>query len=116
MNRLVGRASALAALVVVIGLVAIASPRRAAADDFFGSSPGPLTQSHGALDTKDRCTDCHVGDSKELANDKCLGCHDHQNLAARITAGKGFHASTAVKGKKCESCHHEHKGRGYDVM
>ncbi|HEU4733672.1 MAG TPA: cytochrome c3 family protein [Kofleriaceae bacterium] len=111
MKRMVGRALALAALVFLIGL-----SRGAVAQEFFGSSPGPLTSSHGALDAKDRCNDCHVNDSKDLSNDKCLGCHDHQNLKARIDAGKGFHASSAVKGKKCESCHHEHKGRGYDIM
>ncbi len=111
MKRVVGRALALVALVVLFALSG-----KAAADEFFGSSPGPLTSSHGALDAKDHCTDCHVGDSKELANDKCLGCHDHQNLSSRIAAGKGFHSSATVKGKKCESCHHEHKGRSYDVM
>ena len=41
---------------------------------------------------------------------------DHQNLQARIASGKGFHASGMVKGKKCESCHLEHKGRSYDLM
>ena len=111
MKRLVGRALALASLAVVLSLSG-----RALADEFFGSSPGPLTLSHGALDVKERCADCHVGDSKELSNDKCLACHDHQDLGGRIAAGKGFHASTAVKGKKCESCHHEHKGKTYDVM
>src|SRR4051794_16137643 len=107
----VGHALPLVALVVLFALVG-----DSAADEFFGSSPGPLTASHGALDVKDHCNDCHVGESKELSNDKCLGCHDHQNLGARITAGKGFHASALVKGKKCESCHHEHKARTYDLM
>src|SRR5262249_11315471 len=65
---------------------------------------------------KDHCNDCHIGDSKELSNDKCLNCHDHQNLRGRIASGKGFHASPVVKGKKCESCHHEHKGPKYDLM
>jgi hypothetical protein len=111
MKRVVGRALALVALVVFFSWSG-----KAVADEFFGSSPGPLTVSHGALDTKDHCTDCHVGDSKELSNDKCLGCHDHDDLKQRITAGKGFHASAMVKGKKCESCHHEHKGKTYDVM
>ncbi len=111
MKCVVGRAIALVALVVLFAL-----PGSVRADDFFGSSPGPLTSSHGALDIKERCTDCHVGDSKEVANDKCLACHDHKDLGARIAAGKGFHASAQVKGKKCESCHHEHKGKTYDVM
>ena len=111
MTRVVGRVIALAAL-VLLSVVA----RPALADQFFGSSPGPLTRSHATLDAQDHCNDCHVGDSKELSNDKCLGCHDHQNLGARISAGKGFHASAQVKGKKCESCHHEHKNRDYDLM
>ncbi len=86
-------------------------------DDFFGSSPGPLTHSHGALDNPDHCNDCHVNGTKDLSNDKCLTCHDHQKLAGNIAAGKGFHASpNVVRGKKCESCHHEHKGKSYDLM
>ena len=76
MTRRVGRAFALVGLLVVLALAG-----DAVADEFFGSSPGPLTSSHAALDAKDRCNDCHVGDSKELANDKCLKCHDHQDLA-----------------------------------
>ena len=43
-------------------------------------------------------------------NDKCLGCHDHNDLQDRIDAGKGFHASAMVKGKACQTCHLEHKG------
>src|ERR1043166_2141039 len=117
MTRKVGRVFAQVGLVVALwALGALALAGDAVADEFFGSSPGPLSASHGALDAKDRCNDCHVGDSKELSNDKCLKCHDHENLASRIAAGKGFHASAAVKGKKCESCHHEHKSRNYDLM
>jgi hypothetical protein len=111
MERVMGRACALAGLIVLAVLV-----RPSAADPFFDSSPGALTQSHGNLDAKDHCNDCHVGDSKELSNDKCLTCHDHQNLGARIKAGTGFHASQLVQGKKCESCHHEHKGTRFDLM
>src|SRR5262249_36619792 len=45
--------------------------------------------------------------------------HDHNDLKARIEAGKGFHAQRGANlpaGKKCESCHLEHKGRGRDIM
>jgi len=86
------------------------------AGDFFASSPGPLAQSHAGLDTQDHCNDCHVDGSKEVSNDKCLNCHDHNDLKARISAGKGYHASSAVKGKKCETCHLDHKGKAYDIM
>jgi hypothetical protein len=81
-----------------------------------GSSPGPLAQSHAALDDQNHCNDCHVDGSKDVSNDKCLNCHDHNNLKARIAAGKGFHASATVKGKDCKTCHLDHKGRGYDLM
>lgn len=101
-------------LVILVGIAW--APQHAAADDFFTSSPGKLTTSHAALDTADRCNDCHVNGSKALSNDKCLNCHDHSDLRSRIAAGKGFHASSAVKGKACESCHLEHKGANYDLM
>ncbi len=87
----------------------------ARADDFFTSSPGALTNSHATIDGPDHCNDCHVNGSKELTNDKCLGCHDHKDLAGRISAGKGYHASAGVRGKKCETCHHEHDKRK-DIM
>ena len=114
-DRGVGRPTlAVAALAV---LVALAIPTSASAqdDDFFHSSPGELTQSHAEFDSQDRCNDCHTG-GRGLSNDKCLDCHDHSDLRDRIRAGQGFHASTEVKGKKCESCHLEHKGRQYDFM
>lgn len=111
MRVAVGRALALIALVALFGL-----RDRSTADEFFGSSPGPLTASHAAFDAKDKCNECHISDSKELANDKCLGCHDHEKVKTRIANGRGFHASALVKGKKCEACHHEHKGRSYDLL
>jgi hypothetical protein len=111
MRPAVGRALTLVALVALFGL-----RERASADEFFGSSPGPLSQSHAAFDAKDKCNECHITDSKELSNDKCIGCHDHEKIKKRVAAGQGLHASALVKGKKCESCHHEHKGRNYDIM
>src|SRR5262245_55943774 len=85
------------------------------ADDFFSSSPGPLSKSHAAWDASDKCNECHDGD-KTVNQNKCLGCHDHANLKARIAAGQGFHASSLVKSKRDESCHLEPKGPAYDIM
>lgn len=100
--------------VLALALVALfASPAFA---DFFSSSPGQLSQSHASLDTADKCNDCHVNGTKETDNNKCLDCHDHNDLKARLAQNKGYHASSGVKGKACESCHLEHKGRGYDIM
>ncbi|MCA9676757.1 MAG: hypothetical protein KC464_17110, partial [Myxococcales bacterium] len=98
---------------LLLGVLGVARPARA--DDFFSSSPGPLSSSHASIDGQDHCNDCHTG-GRDLSNDKCLGCHDHSDLKARIDSRKGFHASAQVRGKQCESCHNEHKGRGYDIM
>ena len=87
-----------------------------AQSDFFTTSPGPLSTSHAGLDATDKCNECHVNGSKDLSNQKCLDCHDHNDLRGRIGAGKGFHASPGVKGKSCQTCHKEHKGRAFDVM
>jgi len=103
------------AISVVMGLL-FAMHGWAAADDFFASSPGPLAESHAAIDTKDRCNDCHVDGSREVADQKCLGCHDHQDLAGRINAGKGFHASAAVKGKPCKTCPSDHQKPSFELM
>jgi len=89
---------------------------RAQGQDFFTSSPGPLTVEHKDLDNQSRCNDCHVNGSKELSNDKCLACHDHSDLKKRIAAGEGYHSSAKVRGRKCETCHIEHKGRTFDIM
>jgi hypothetical protein len=84
-------------------------------DDFFRSSPGALTTSHASIDGQANCNECHDG-GRDTNDDKCLGCHDHQDLKKRIDAGEGYHASSKVKGRTCESCHLEHKGRGFDLM
>src|SRR5262245_13258747 len=104
-----------ALMVLALGLATLCS-RSATAGDFFASSPGPLANSHAALDVQDHCNDCHVDGSKEVDNNKCLNCHDHNDLKARIASGKGYHASNNVKGKDCKTCHLDHKGRGYDIM
>src|SRR5262249_19617529 len=84
--------------------------------DFFNSKPGDLTASHHDLDDPQRCNDCHVSGTKDIDKNKCLNCHDHNNLRDRINAGKGFHAAPLVKGKQCETCHFEHKGKSADIM
>jgi hypothetical protein len=99
-----------------VALIVLLCAGHAYAGDFFASSPGPLATSHGALDDQNHCNDCHVAGSKEVDNQKCLDCHDHNDLKGRIAAGKGFHASGTVKGKDCKTCHLDHKGRGYDIM
>ncbi|MGE0550145.1 MAG: cytochrome c3 family protein [Kofleriaceae bacterium] len=112
------RSERLISIALAIALVMAAGwfGRFAYADDFFSTSPGPLSQSHAAQDNQNNCNDCHVDNTRVVSNDKCLNCHDHNDLRTRINAGKGFHASSGVRGKKCEACHNEHQGRGYDIM
>src|SRR6266850_371184 len=110
-----GRFSLVAfAVVATIALGAV----RASADDFFSSSPGPLSQSHAAFDAPDHCNDCHVNGSKDLDRNKCLNCHDHNDLRDRMNAKKGFHSTAKVGNKPCETCHIEHGklGRATDIM
>ncbi len=109
-KRVVAILRALVVLALLLGV------RPAVAGDFFASSPGPLANSHASLDDQNHCNDCHVDGSKDVSNDKCLNCHDHQDLKTRISQGKGFHASSGVKGKDCKTCHLDHKGKGYDIM
>src|SRR5262245_46134324 len=79
--------------------------------------PGRLLRVHDGIG----CNDCHVDNTRELANDKCLGCHDHRKLRLRIIADQGFHAGATVRRSACASCHHEHRGldadlRGWDAL
>ncbi|MBK9070404.1 MAG: hypothetical protein IPL79_05305 [Myxococcales bacterium] len=99
----------------VVLLLALWRAPDASAQGFFATSPGALSQSHASIDTEANCNDCHDG-GRAVVNSKCLGCHDHKQLKARVDAGKGLHASGQVRGKSCGSCHLEHKGRSYDIM
>jgi hypothetical protein len=76
------------------------------------ASPGPLTSVHAAL----ACTDCHVDNTKALDNHKCIGCHAHGALGARIQMRRGLHASALVAGKPCELCHLDHRGASYESL
>ncbi len=74
----------------------------------WGQAPGPLSKGHEHLDGPLDCVKCHEGGTG-VPDSKCLGCHDHRELAKRIEAERGFHADAEVKGKPCKDCHAEHK-------
>lgn len=59
------------------------------------------------------CTTCHVL-GEQVYNSKCLDCHTE--VKSLINAGKGYHASSEVKGKNCWSCHSEHHGRTFQIV
>lgn len=76
-------------------------------------SPGKLAQGHSQLEGLSNCTQCHNIGAK-IAEQKCLACH--KELNARVSAKKGYHASSAVKGKECISCHSDHHGLKFDMI
>ncbi len=71
-------------------------------------SPGPMSTAHRSLDSFPvGCNKCHEA-GYGVPDKKCLACHEHQPLRARIRANKGFHAASEVKKKACKTCHVEH--------
>ncbi len=100
------------ALVVLAACGSTSAPAPASRPAPAVSSPGPLTTLHAGV----ACYDCHVNDSKDLDNNKCIACHQHQPLALHIRAGKGLHASAVVRGKPCQACHLEHRGASADIL
>lgn len=74
----------------------------------FAQEPGPRSKAHQTLGGFPvGCNKCHDA-GMGVPDDKCLACHTHQPLRARIKADKGFHATREVKRKKCKDCHAEH--------
>jgi hypothetical protein len=86
-----------------LALLMMVAPARA---DFQSlASPGPLSAAHAGLN--EQCDKCHVP-FKGIPNGACLACHTA--LQKHIDAGRGPHARFAAEGKKCASCHADHKG------
>jgi hypothetical protein len=89
-------------------LALLVSSATARADFKALASPGPLARSHADLDN--RCEACHVP-FKGIPESACLACH--QPIGKRIADKKGPHAGYLAEGKKCASCHGDHKGRNH---
>jgi len=78
-------------------------------------SPGPLARPHESLNGTLHCTDCHKFGS--AATLKCLGCHTE--IAGRLGAGRGLHATYKLpKGddNACSKCHSEHNGEDFALI
>ncbi len=78
-------------------------------------SPGPLSASHASLEGATNCTQCHRPGSN--ASFKCLDCHSE--IASRIAAGRGYHASVVKKdsgSQTCATCHSEHNGVAFRLI
>lgn len=76
-------------------------------------SPGPLSRAHKSINGLTDCTTCHELSTGEPTF-KCLDCHTE--IAWRIKAGKGLHASYNLKAGsslECVTCHSEHNGEDF---
>ena len=76
-------------------------------------APGKLARAHAHLEGK--CDSCHVP-FKGIPDSACLACHE--KTASRIQEGRGPHAVFArqgPQGKRCVSCHSDHKGPGHNM-
>src|SRR5271165_5737622 len=78
-------------------------------------SPGPLSRAHQSLTGATNCTSCHkIGSAATL---KCLDCH--AEIASRLTAHKGLHATYNLppgSSNECSRCHSEHNGEDFPLI
>ena len=73
-------------------------------------SPGRLAAPHTELEGIRRCTSCHELGKPGISPDRCLSCHEL--IEARITEGRGYHASVE---RDCADCHQDHLGEDFDL-
>jgi len=79
-------------------------------------SPGPLSRAHQSLSGATQCISCHKL-AAAAASFKCLECH--ADIAGRIAAKRGLHASfgsISASQKECASCHSEHNGENFALI
>lgn len=78
-------------------------------------SPGPLARAHQSLSGPTNCTTCHkLGGERTF---KCLECHTE--IASRLAASKGLHATyhiTPGSSQECVRCHSEHNGEDFPLI
>lgn len=96
---------------VVITFLLFLSPPRATAQ----ISPGPLSRPHQSLNGSTNCAECHkFGGQAQL---KCLQCHTE--IATRLTAHRGLHATYNIppgSSQECARCHSEHNGEDFPLI
>lgn len=78
-------------------------------------SPGPLARPHQSLNGTSNCTTCHALGRQPTF--KCLECHTE--IASRISANKGLHATFKIvpgSSQQCASCHSDHNGEDFPLI
>jgi hypothetical protein len=90
----------------------LALPLVVAQPSFFRVAPGPLNESHAALDNSDGCQQCHEA-NHGVTDAKCLDCHNHKPLKEELAKKRGLHATFTGT---CLHCHPQHKGREFNII
>jgi hypothetical protein len=102
-------------MLAVLRMAAIAALLLSAASACAQISPGPLSSPHRFLESATNCTGCHRLGGQ--ATFKCLDCHNE--IASRISAGRGFHPRSVAKNagsQTCSRCHSEHNGTQFSLI
>ncbi len=115
-SSLVSRATLVLTILVfgILGLLfylqrnRIFSPGPLSAQQKAGVTLGDFT-SHADFETQ--CETCHQPTQRTLA-EACLVCHT--NVSDQIAAQNGAHGRLPDP-QTCRSCHHEHRGRDFDM-
>jgi hypothetical protein len=76
-------------------------------------SPGELAQMHAHLEGLSQCTQCHPSGG-QLSQEKCIACHTE--IGARVSKQKGYHGKMPDAQRACETCHHDHQGRSFELI
>ena len=78
-------------------------------------SPGTLSKAHQALNGSSNCATCHKFAGQAAL--KCLDCHTE--IATRLNAHKGLHATYNIppgSNQECARCHSEHNGEDFPLI
>ena len=82
---------------------------------FAQISPGPLARAHQSLNGPTNCAVCHrFGGERTF---RCLECHTE--IANRIVAAKGLHATYKISpgsSQECSHCHSDHNGEDFPLI
>jgi len=101
---------------LVILVIASLGMMRAAHADFHllksMVSPGDVIAGHAKFEQD--CSLCHKRFSKSGQDQLCMACHAHEDIAADVRLGRGFHGRN--RNKPCKACHTEHKGRKAKIV
>jgi len=77
--------------------------------------PGPVITAHEKLEQD--CEQCHDTSHKDKQGQRCVHCHDHENILDDISNNTGFHGRLPEsKQTDCKHCHTEHIGRNAKVV